>query len=99
MYHGKVVPWGFIISGLRCVEEVFVSKVVCGRNRFEDDGVSCMDELCFLCARCVLEEMVIVGVAHLVFRVHKLVYEDVEPIEGLFKSGLWNGLCVEDDPC
>ena len=28
---------------------------------------------------------------------HELVCEDVEFVKLLFESGLWNGLCVEDD--
>ena len=29
MDHGEVVPWGFVVSGLRCAEECFVGGVVC----------------------------------------------------------------------
>ena len=51
MDHGKVVPWGFKVSGLRCAEEVFVFDVVSGSDGFDGDGMVCVYELLFLCAR------------------------------------------------
>ena len=66
MDYGKVIPWGFIISGLRCAESVFVTDVVSGGDGFDDDGMVCVDELLLLCTMNILEEVVCVGVAHLV---------------------------------
>ena len=81
MNHGKIVPWAFEVSGLRCAEEVFVFEVVSGRSEFDDDGMVGVDELLFLCARDVLEEVVCVGVARMMSKVHVLVREDEEFIE------------------
>ena len=57
-----------------------------------------VDELLFLCARDFLEEVVCVGVARMMSKVHVLVCEDEEFIEFLFESGLWKVLCRKDDP-
>ena len=99
MNHGKVVPWGFEVSGMLCAEEVFVFEVVCRGDRFDEDGIVCVYELLILSAMNVLEEVVCVRVALMISRVHVLVCENEEFVEVLFKSGLWNRLCVEYDPC
>ena len=46
-----------------------------------------------------LETVVCVGIAEVLTRVHVLICEYVEFVEFLFKSGLWNDLCMEYDPC
>ena len=98
MYHGKVVPWGLEVSGLRCAEEVFVFEARSGGNGFDNDGMVSVDELLFLCTRDVLEEVICVGVARMMSKMHVLVCEDEKLIEFLFESGLWIVLCREDDP-
>ena len=73
--------------------------MIFGCDWVHNDGVVCVYQLSVLCSWYVLKTVVCVGIAEVLTRVHVLICEYVEFVEFLFKSGLWNSLCMEYDLC